>query len=709
MVGAPPTGDSRGAGLSNAVALPRTQAQAAMAVAALMIAHQVAGKAARDGIFLSQFSSASLPVIVAAAAALSILSSLKRGRTLARIGPQRITAMSFAASALLHALEWALLPHHPRIAACAIYLHVVAFGAILLSGFWSLMNESFDPRSAKQVFGRISGMGTLGGLMGGVLAERVAAWISPAAVVLALAILHLLCAGLLWRAFPHTQPREGNEAAGSTAIQALRRYPFLLTVAGLLLAVSIGTALLDFVFKAQAAQTIGKGASLVRFFGLYYTGTSLLVFLVQTTVTRFALEHGGLAASAGTLPASIAAGSVLAFLTPGFPALAAVRGLEILTRGSVFRAAYELFYTAVAPAEKRAVKSVIDVGVDRLGDAIGAGAVSVFLFLTPARYGGILLSATVAAGVALALAIRLRTGYLVALEKSLLNRAVELDPALIEDGTTRSVLMKTAAPRRQPTAPSIPVAAAAPKPEPARIDAFLRLATELRSGDPARVTAAAGKVAKEDWAAAPLLINLLAWDPAMEAARDALRRIGPGITGMLTDVLLDVQGDFTIRRRIPRILAYIPDSRAVDGLFAALDDSRFEVRFYAARALYLLLRDHRDLSVAPDRIWAAVQREISTQRSMWQKNRLLDTRGTQDADWYFDEELQDRADRNLEHLFTLLSMLLPGDAVRIAFRALHSEDRQLRGTAFEYLESATPQHTRRALLELLESGSRASA
>ena len=43
------------------------------------------------------------------------------------------------------------------------------------------------------------------------------------------------------------------------------------------------------------------------------------------------------------------------------------------------------------------------------------------------------------------------------------------------------------------------------------------------------------------------------------------------------------------------------------------------------------------------------------------------------------------------------------DAVRIAFRALHTEDRQLKGTAFEYLKSATPPATRRPLLQLLEA------
>ena len=36
----------------------------------------------------------------------------------------------------------------------------------------------------------------------------------------------------------------------------------------------------------------------------------------------------------------------------------------------------DLFFTAVAPADKRVVKSVIDVGADRMGDAVGAGGVS---------------------------------------------------------------------------------------------------------------------------------------------------------------------------------------------------------------------------------------------------------------------------------------------------------------------------------------------
>jgi hypothetical protein len=116
----------------------------------------------------------------------------------------------------------------------------------------------------------------------------------------------------------------------------------------------------------------------------------------------------------------------------------------------------------------------------------------------------------------------------------------------------------------------------------------------------------------------------------------------------------------------------------------------------------LLLKNHPRLSILPDRAWEAVNRELSLQRSGWNSHRLLDHRGSQEVQW-FDDKLLDRADRNLEHLFTLLALLLPEGAVRIAFRALHTNDSQLKGTAFEYLESGTPPATRQLLLPMLEA------
>jgi ATP/ADP translocase len=220
-----------------------------------------------------------------------------------------------------------------------------------------------------------------------------------------------------------------------------------------------------------------SGAPLLRFFGLYYTATSLLIFLVQTFITKFVLQHAGLAATASALPVTLAAGGFAALLIPGFTVLSGVRGMEILMRGSLFRSAYELFFTAVAPPEKRAVKSIIDVGLDRMGDAVGAGIVSLFLFLAPGQYHGILLSVCACSAMAFLLAMRLRTGYVSALEKSLVERAIELDPAMVEDSTTRSLLMQTLVAQRPPSSPE-KQAAAPPPPAPPAPE--IVLLTEIR-------------------------------------------------------------------------------------------------------------------------------------------------------------------------------------------------------------------------------------
>ena len=687
----------------------RAPTRMAMTILGVTMAYMVAGRASRDALFLSQFSTSNLPAMVAAAAIVAVVMSILGGRVLVRLGPNRMTIASFALSGILQVGEWMLFGYRPRIAACLLYVHTVAFGAVLVSAFWSLMNESFEPRSAKTAFGKISGFGTLGGFLGGLLAERVAAFFSAQAVILMMAALHLVCAGLLWSGFPPTPVRpvadqRQSGKGGPAIVDALQRYPFLLTLAGLVLAASVSASLLDFVFKARAAQTIGRGAALFRFFGLYYTATSLLTFLLQTFVTRFCLKKAGLSASAAVLPGTASLGSVLNILFPGFGLLSGVRGMEIVIRGSVYRSAYELFYTAVAPGDKRAAKSLIDVAVERVGDLLAAGTVSLLLVLSPGRHSLILFASAGISALALFLATRLKPGYLDALEKSLVERAVELDPALVDDSATRSVLMRSV---EIPPSPFTDNARtpAAPRHRPFA-DLFLRRATDLRSGDPERAIAAAGEIGPDDWGLAPLLIELLAWDQVMPAARRGLERIGPRIAGMLVDALLDQDGDFVIRRRLPRVLATLPLERSVEGLFQALQDQRFEVRFYSGRALHLLVKNRPELTIAPDRLWPAVNRELSVQRSVWTNHRLLDARGSNEKQWFFDDQLLDHADRNLEHLFTLLGMLLPEDAVRIAFRALHNDDRQLKGTAFEYLESATPPETRQLLLPLLEADAR---
>lgn len=151
----------------------RTAVVTAMLCAAAVTAQFIAGKATRDALYLTSLDVTSLPAMVAATAAVSMCLVAVTSRGLRSVSPAAFVPLAFAVSAALLLLEWLLVPFAPRAAAVLVYLQVSGVGPLLGSGFWLIATERFDPRTAKKRFGQIAGAGTLGGLAGGLVAERV--------------------------------------------------------------------------------------------------------------------------------------------------------------------------------------------------------------------------------------------------------------------------------------------------------------------------------------------------------------------------------------------------------------------------------------------------------------------------------------------------------------------------------------------------------
>src|SRR5262245_57994221 len=227
-------------------------------------------------------------------------------------------------------------------------------------------------------------------------------------------------------------------------MRALANARYLGNLAVLVLLGTTGAALIDYVFKLQAVSSFGRGDELLRFFAIYYAATSLLTFLVQVTLSRPALARLGLAVNAASPSIALLTGSAAALGAPGLTGAVAARGGESVFRGSLFRAGYEIFYTPIPSSEKRSAKSLIDVGFDRLGDAVGGGLVRLALLLAPAyQIRSILWLAIVCAAAGLVVASRLHRGYIHALERSLVNRGLELELSDAEDSTTRTAMLRT--------------------------------------------------------------------------------------------------------------------------------------------------------------------------------------------------------------------------------------------------------------------------
>jgi AAA family ATP:ADP antiporter len=682
----------------------------AMMCAGAITAQFVGGKATRDTLLLASLGFTAIPKMVIATSVVSILLVTANSKWAGRISPGRVVPLSFAVSAILFLVEWLMSSAAPRAAAVVVYLHISALGPVLGSGFWLIASERFDPRTAKKRFGQIAGAGTVGGLFGAALAYSVAA----AAMLPILAALHFISAGLVRSLAVQTGPRQKPastrrpEAKPRSGWRILADAPYLRNLAVLVLVSTMGAALLDYLFKAQALGAFGRGDQLRRFFAIYYAAVSVVTFVVQVSSSRYMLERFGLALTTSTPSIALAAGSLGALVIPGFGVMTAARGAESVCRGSVFRAGYELFYTPIPSAEKRAAKSIIDVAIDRLGDAVGGGLVQAVVLIAPAlQYRVILGIALMSSAAAMLAASRLNRGYIQTLENSLLNRGVEIDFADVEDGTTRTLMMRTLGPigldiepRREREVSSrargAPTAALP-------TDPVLQDIVGLRSHDRDRVAA----ILRRDEGMAALLvphvIPLLAWDPVAPDAVFALTKVAEERVGELVDALIDPNQEFAVRRRLARVFAVCVSQRAADGLVLGLDDLRFEVRYQSGRSLAAIVDKNPLVRTDPGHIFRVVLREATVGRPVWESRRLLDEWETSEAaPSSVDLFVRDRASQSLAHVFTLLSLVLPREPLQIAFRSLHTEDQNLRGTALEYLEGVLPPAIRERLWPFLE-------
>jgi hypothetical protein len=441
-------------------------------------------------------------------------------------------------------------------------------------------------------------------------------------------------------------------------------------------------------------------------------------------ITRQLLERVGIANTMAVRPAVMTVGGILTMPWMGLAGLGVLRGVEAVAQSSLFRSGYELLYTPVVPDEKRRTKTLVDVGADRLGDALGGLATRLVILLPAAVSGRVLLGLAVAVSLAgFAVARALRRGYIQALEASLIDRAQRLDIRRDDAGFARTMMMESVAGidlsmsidgidlSSLRASPATPAAAADPadtldaapvRPAPARtLDPEVAALVEMRSGDPIRIRATLQRTRTLSPALAAQAVSLLAWDEVTGWASRALAKSAPAITGQLVDRLLDPNEDFAIRRRVPRILSMCLTQRAFDGLMGALGDGRFEVRYQSARALARIHDQLPTIVVDAEAVYRSVLRETGVDRALWSSQRILDEPQADGTPSPIDEALRSRATRSLEHVFTLLSLVLPRQPLRIAFKGLLTEDALLRGTSLEYLESVLPRGTWEALRPFL--------
>jgi hypothetical protein len=479
---------------------------------------------------------------------------------------------------------------------------------------------------------------------------------------------------------------------------------------------AVTSGLLDYVFAAEVAKVFAQGPALLSFFSLFWLVVGVLTFAFPMLLGRVALEKLGLAATLGILPGVVVLGGAFGLAVPGLLSMSLLRGAEAIQRNSLYRSAYELLYTPLSEQKKRSTKTIIDVGLDRIGTVAASAIALLTLQLDPARAGGILLCVAVACALILLARSRpLHQGYVGVLEESLRQEAekmatrtgtpapevrptqerVDLRDQVIAqlDDLPHTADLVAMATRELSTAPGRVHDAVE-----AGLDAARYAVGELCSEDAARVRRVLGAEAPLDAAAVAFAIPLLANQELHVDAIRALRKVVQPCMGQLVDALCNRDTAFDIRRRIPRVLCASTTQEAANGLLRGTEDARFEVRYECGRALLRTTAANPEIVVELERLIAIVRREVELSKEVWESQPRPQFDDEDDeSPVLIDRLLRDRIDRSLEHIFTILALHIDRESLRIAFKALHEEDPHLRGTALEYLETVLPDEVRDAV------------
>jgi AAA family ATP:ADP antiporter len=356
----------------------------------LTIGASVIGKVARDALFLAQFSAVQLPYADIASGALVAFVVVFYLRLSRRTPLGSLLVSSSWLFAATCALFW-ILAHYfrPVWLYPVFYVWVGIFAILAPTQVWTLANYLLTTREAKRIFGMVGGGGICGWIFGGYFSRVLAKAFGTESLLLAMAILLLICSVLVavvsrggrLRIQPANDPTAGIASSQRDLQESMRDVfssPYLRAIAALVCISSFATTLTGWQFKALARQfSVGKDA-LAIYFGDFYFYAGLLALLFQLLLTTRLLRRFGIGSMLFALPIVVLAGSAGLLVLGTVGAALFLRSSDQVLRYSIDRSTVELLYLPLPNRVKLRAKWWIDTAVSRLGDGLAGVVVLIF-------------------------------------------------------------------------------------------------------------------------------------------------------------------------------------------------------------------------------------------------------------------------------------------------------------------------------------------
>ncbi len=277
---------------------------------------------------------------------------------------------------------WVLFTAGYQWASVGFYVLGLILGILLISQFWTLANDIYDPRQAKRLFGFIGGGSSLGGATGAAITAIIVTRVGTVNLLLVSAAILLVCAGLvIWIvqreravALAAGAPPVEEGVGGSEAITLLRESRHLQIIAIVIGCAAMGGAIIEQQLNMAAQARLGQGATdgITQFLAQVTVYLSLIGFVIQVAVTSRVHRLLGLGFALMILPVSLGTTAGIMLVNAGLWAPGLARVLDTSLRYTVDKTTREILFLPLPAAIKYRAKPFVDVTMDRFAKALGA-------------------------------------------------------------------------------------------------------------------------------------------------------------------------------------------------------------------------------------------------------------------------------------------------------------------------------------------------
>jgi len=273
------------------------------------------------------------------------------------------------------------------------------FVIVLITQFWIVINDVFNPREAKRLIGFFGSGGILGGIIGGLFAGFFARIIPDELLYIATGIL--IISGIfinytfMWQKRNQIQDlgpekqtirqKKSEKVGFRTSLDAVRKHKYLLLLAAVVALTEIVSTLIDFQAKTFIESKFPE-KDYMAFFGFFEAALLVIPLLFQLFLTSKLIKRYGvrfalllypiiiLLCSLGLAGLAVTAGLVFALI---------IKTSDKSLSFSINQSVRELLFIPVSPDIKNRAKIFIDMFVNRVAKGVGALILLLILVIFP--------------------------------------------------------------------------------------------------------------------------------------------------------------------------------------------------------------------------------------------------------------------------------------------------------------------------------------